>query len=86
MMRRFAHSWVLFLLAALPLRAAPENAAGGRPDVLFIAIDDMNDWISLLDPGSPIKTPNLERLAGRGTLFTAPIASRRPAILPGLPC
>ena len=70
MMRRFAHSWVLFLLAALPLRAAPENAAGGRPDVLFIAIDDMNDWISLLDPGSPIKTPNLERLAGRGTLFT----------------
>ncbi|MEE2623851.1 MAG: sulfatase [Verrucomicrobiota bacterium] len=41
-----------------------------RPDVLFIAIDDMNDWISLLDPGSPIRTPNLERLARRGVLFT----------------
>ncbi len=41
-----------------------------KPDVLFIAIDDMNDWISLLDPESPIRTPNLERLAGRGMLFT----------------
>ncbi len=40
-----------------------------RPDVLFVAIDDMNDWISLLDPESPIRTPNLERLAKRGTLF-----------------
>ena len=85
-MRRFAHSWVLFLLAALPLRAAPENAAGGRPDVLFIAIDDMNDWISLLDPGSPIKTPNPSDWRGGEPFLPAPIASRRPAILPGLPC
>lgn len=44
--------------------------AESRPDVLFIVIDDMNDWISLLNPESPIQTPNLERLASRGTLFT----------------
>jgi len=42
----------------------------GKPDVLFIVVDDMNDWISLLDPKAPIKTPNLERLARRGMLFT----------------
>ncbi|SVE12965.1 uncharacterized protein METZ01_LOCUS465819, partial [marine metagenome] len=41
----------------------------GKPDVLFIVVDDMNDWISLLDPKAPIKTPNLERLAHRGMLF-----------------
>tara|TARA_Y100001934_G_C12371913_1_gene786845 strand:+ start:776 stop:3580 length:2805 start_codon:yes stop_codon:yes gene_type:complete len=41
-----------------------------RPDVLFITVDDLNDWISLLDSKSPIRTPNLERLANRGTLFT----------------
>ena len=29
----------------------------------------MNDGISLPDPKSSIKTPNLERLAKRGTLF-----------------
>jgi arylsulfatase A-like enzyme len=44
--------------------------ARSAPDVLFIVVDDMNDWISLLDPDSPIKTPNLERLADRGMLFT----------------
>lgn len=48
----------------------PGAAAAGRPDVLFIVVDDMNDWISLLDPESPIKTPHLERLAKRGLLFT----------------
>ena len=49
-----------------------DRAAGGSdsPDVLFLVVDDMNDWISLLDPMSPIKTPNLERLANRGMLFT----------------
>jgi len=41
-----------------------------RPDVLFIVVDDMNDWISLLDSQAPIRTPHLERLAGRGMLFT----------------
>ena len=42
-------------LTTLPLRA---TLVENRPDVLFIAVDDMNDWISLLDPKSPIKTPN----------------------------
>ena len=41
-----------------------------KPNVLFVVIDDMNNNISLLDPKSPIKTPNLKRLAERGTLFT----------------
>ena len=47
-----------------------QSGARSAPDVLFIVIDDMNDWISLLDSDSPIKTPNLERLADRGMLFT----------------
>jgi len=59
---------LLSLLAALCL-ACPLLAAE-KPDVLFIAVDDMNDWISLLDPDSPIQTPNLERLASRGMLFS----------------
>ncbi len=41
-----------------------------RPDVLFIAIDDMNDWTTLFDRDNPIQTPNLERLAARGAFFT----------------
>jgi len=41
-----------------------------HPNILFIAIDDMNDWTTVFDKGNPIKTPNLERLAKRGTFFT----------------
>ncbi len=33
-----------------------------KPNVLFIAIDDMNDWTTLFDANNPIQTPNLERL------------------------
>lgn len=40
------------------------------PDVLMIVVDDMNDWITLLDDEAPIQTPQLKRLASRGTLFT----------------
>jgi len=39
-------------------------------NVLFIAIDDMNDWTSLHDPEHPIRVPNLKRLADQGTFFT----------------
>ena len=41
------------------------------PNVLFVAVDDMNDWVGFLD-GYPGKehTPNLDRLAAKGTAFT----------------
>ena len=40
------------------------------PDILFIAIDDMNDWTTLFDNKNPIQTPNLKRLANRGAFFS----------------
>ena len=61
----------------------------GKPNVLFIAIDDMNDWTTLFEPDNPIKTPNLERLAQRGMFFThaycavAACTPSRTAILSG---
>ena len=41
-----------------------------RPNVLFMAIDDLNDWIGCLGGHPDVKTPNLDKLAGRGVLFT----------------
>jgi arylsulfatase A-like enzyme len=61
---------VVFCLCVCLSSATTLLFSDSRPDVLFVAIDDMNDWISLLDSESPIQTPNLERLAKRGTLFT----------------
>ncbi|MBC8245577.1 MAG: sulfatase [Verrucomicrobia bacterium] len=60
----------LRILLLLALSCGWAKGESQKPNVLFIVIDDMNDGISLLDPKSPIKTPNLERLAKRGTLFT----------------
>lgn len=41
-----------------------------KPNVLFITVDDMNDWTSVFNKNNPIKTPNLEKLAERGAFFT----------------
>ncbi len=41
-----------------------------KPNVLFLAVDDLNDWLTLYDKHNPIRTPNLQRLAARGAFFT----------------
>jgi len=43
--------------------------AADKPNVLFVAIDDMNDWTTLFAEDNPIQTPNLKRLAARGCFF-----------------
>lgn len=62
--------WFHHLLAAIFLLPSALHAAEGeRPNILFIAIDDQNDWISHLG-GHPLAlTPNLDRLAARGVTF-----------------
>src|SRR5204862_2355242 len=60
------------LLAVLFLAAAQAFAASvPKPNVLFIAIDDQNDWIGCLGGHPQVKTPHLDALAARGTLFTS---------------
>ena len=41
-----------------------------RSNVLFIAVDDLNDWVGFLEGHPNAETPNLDRLAARGTVFT----------------
>src|SRR5690606_13492317 len=40
------------------------------PNVLFIVIDDLNDWNTLYDPVYPIQLPHMQELAERGAFFT----------------
>ena len=44
--------------------------AAERPNVLFIAIDDMNDWTGFLGGHPQAKTPNMDALARKGVNFT----------------
>ncbi|MCM8531753.1 MAG: sulfatase [Lentisphaeraceae bacterium] len=46
------------------------SQAAERPNVLFIAIDDLNDWVGCLGGNSQAITPHIDQLASRGTLFT----------------
>ena len=57
------------LLTTLWLSSAVTQAAD-RPNVLFISVDDLNDWIGCLGGHPQAKTPNLDRLAASGVLFT----------------
>lgn len=74
------------------IKLAPKKQVtpGEKPDVLFIAIDDMNDWTTLFDEDNPIQTPNLKRLAARGAFFSRAYCAvpacnpSRTAILTGL--
>jgi len=40
-----------------------------RPNVLFVGIDDLNDWVGALGGHPQARTPNIDALAARGTLF-----------------
>ena len=41
-----------------------------QPNILFISVDDLNDWIEPLGGHPQAITPNLSRLAGEGMVFT----------------
>jgi len=55
---------------SLPVSAFSAESVESKPNVLFIAVDDLNDWIGCLGGHPDAKTPNLDRLAKRGMLFT----------------
>jgi len=61
-------------------------AAQEKPNVLFISIDDLNDWIGCLDGHPQALTPNIDRLAARGVLFTDAHCVAPAAILHGQRC
>ncbi|MEC8390922.1 MAG: sulfatase-like hydrolase/transferase, partial [Planctomycetota bacterium] len=41
-----------------------------RPNILFIAMDDLNDWIGVMGGHPQSLTPHLDRLAESSVLFT----------------
>ena len=66
MMRYIRYSAALILLA--PLLGQAYGAENGRPNVLFLISDDLNNLLGCY--GDPlVKTPNIDRLAARGVRF-----------------
>src|SRR6516225_9157678 len=67
-MRRLALALLALAVLAIPA-PAQEKAGAKKKNVLFIAVDDLNTTLGCY--GHPlVKTPNIDKLAKRGTLFT----------------
>jgi arylsulfatase A-like enzyme len=64
--------WILFGLCATIFLPSPslDAADAKRPNVLFIAIDDLNAWVGHLGTHPQARTPNIDRLAQRGVSFS----------------
>ena len=62
-------SLIALLIVSSPAFLRPALAASPRPNVLFIVIDDQNDWIGHLGGHPLAKTPHIDRLAARGVAF-----------------
>lgn len=67
------------------------DVSDAPPNVLFLCVDDMKDWVNCLGGyAGTVHTPNIDRLAKRGTLFTnahcasPKCAPSRAAIMTGL--
>jgi arylsulfatase A-like enzyme len=74
----------------MSLAVADDKPSAKRPNVLFIAVDDLNHWVGYLGRNPQTKTPNIDKLASRGVRFTrsycvAPVCNpSRAALLSGL--
>src|SRR5437764_1309456 len=68
----------------------PSVESTPKPNVLFIAVDDLNHWVGYLGRNAQTLTPNIDRLAARGVWFThsycaAPVCNpSRAALMSGL--
>ena len=68
MKRDFLLLAVFCFLACLPAQAL--RAQPPKPNVLFIAVDDLNHWVGHLGRNLQTATPNIDRLAARGVAFS----------------
>ena len=53
-----------------PKKTEVKSSEIKKPNVLLIAVDDLNDWIGVMGGHPQVKTPNMDRLAARGVLFS----------------
>lgn len=70
MVPRIRKCLIRCLTAFSPLLLSATLGAQEKPDILFIAIDDMNDWVGALGGHPQARTPNIDALAKQGMLFT----------------
>jgi len=80
----------MLLIGCVLAMALRHASAAEKPNVLFIAVDDLNAWVGCLGGHPQARTPNIDALAARGMNFTraycaSPVCNpSRTALLTGL--
>jgi arylsulfatase A-like enzyme len=86
---KFGLAAAVICMVAPPSRAASKSPDPGRPNIVFLLADDLRVGSMGFDGHPEVKTPNLDKLAKRGMVFTnsfvtTPIcAGSRASILTG---
>lgn len=76
--------------ASQPQSSQAQTSQTSKPNVLFIAADDLNHWVGHLQRNSQTRTPHIDRLAAMGVTFlrancAAPVCNpSRAALMSGL--
>ena len=61
---------VLLSIQCTKQKVKESNLQDKKPNILFIAIDDLNDWTDMLKGNPQAKTPYMDKLASKGMVFT----------------
>ena len=64
------YQWLLSTLLALATLVNCAWAEEKRPDLVFIIVDDLNDWVGCLGGHPDAESPNIDALAAEGMLFS----------------
>ncbi len=62
--------YLLIILFIFSFSCQSIKESKDKPNVLFIIVDDLNDWIGCMGGHPDTKTPNIDKLASEGMLFT----------------
>jgi arylsulfatase A-like enzyme len=77
-------------MTLIPLQAAEQKQENEQPNVLFIILDDMCNWVNYMGGNNQVLTPNIDKLSERAVRFSnayaaAPLSNpSRAALLSGI--
>ena len=70
--KKLALCVLLFCVVGNTSEGQDSGLKKAKPNILFIAIDDLNDWTGMLKGNPQARTPHMDRLASKGMVFTIP--------------
>ena len=75
MLKSFKTHLLIAITLLFNIICSAQNGIVEKPNVVFIAVDDLNDWTGYMGGHPQAKTPNIDRLANKGIAFTRAYSS-----------